>query len=124
MPIEKIKRLWNELDSGFNLSLKGQHTGKVVLRTVDGADEALFGLISANFLLGGVQLSEIREILTNPVGVLDLGGSSLEVSIAGYDHILGTHDDVLVSFKSLGMSQGRLAVASMDESGKCQFGTV
>ena len=118
------KMLWESLDKNLRIALLGEHTGLLSMETVDGAEEALFGLISANYLLSEIGISSIHHPLESPVSVFDLGGSSLEVSLAGPDRIVGSRDDVLVSFRSLGTHQVRRKIEALDIDGRCLFGSV
>lgn len=113
--LESLKR-----DLGSSLS-EELHTGILALQTLEGTDEALFGLLASNFILGKLPLGDIGKPIPDPFGILDLGGSSLEVSSAGEDGIIGTQDDVLISFKSLGLEKLKQAVLP---NKVCEFGTV
>ena len=116
--------LWASMKRDLTSALQAVHSGSLSVRTVDGLDEALFGLLSSNYLLSDMTVNDIGSPLISPVSVLDLGGSSLEVSLVGPDKIAGSNDDVLISFKTLGMSQFRERVSIVDGAGACNFGTV
>ena len=124
MAEDAIEKLWSEMARGLTNFLGDIHHGLITMRTLQGVDEALYGLISANYLVSNLPIAAINGILETPVGVLDLGGSSLELSLPGVDRMLGTHDDILLSFSSLGMSQARTAVGLRDHARVCEFGSV
>ena len=117
-------RLFASMRDDLGRTLADKHTGALSLRTVDGIDEALYGLLASNYLLGDVAASNLSIPLKDPIGVMDLGGSSLEVSLVGEDQIVGTSDDILVSYKSLGLTQFRERLQILDETGTCRFETV
>ncbi len=120
LPQESRDHLWKHL--GISLSERfSDHMGEINLQVLDGDDEALFGLLSANYLVHNISLRDINSPLSDPVGVLDLGGSSLEVAIAGDDQIVGSHDDVLVSFTSLGLRKMWDKLVSTNSSTVCLF---
>lgn len=116
--------LWSTIAADIPAAIGSIHRGTFELRTVEGIDEALYGLISSNFLLSDLPLSNLGNVISQPVGVLDLGGSSLEVSLVGRDNIVGSHDDVLRTYKSLGLSQFRERVRVKDVLRSCEFGNV
>ena len=122
LPEELRERLWKHLASSLSASFH-DHLGKIELQILDGDDEALFGLISANYLVHDIRPTEIHTPLPDPVGVLDLGGSSLEVAIAGDDKIVGSHDDVLVSFTGLGLRKMWDKLSANNSSSLCLFET-
>ena len=96
------KKLWAELAELLEMNL-----GKVEIKmhAIHGKDEAFFGLVSANFLFPG------------GVGILDLGGSSVEIAHAGDDEVLGSDDDVLVTHANLGTEKVRRLVDTACEPG-------
>ena len=112
--------LWDQMRNTFDSKLDG-HLGRVELSVLDGKDEALFGLLSANYLLNDIRLDDIKSPLPEPVGVLDLGGSSLEVAVAGADNIVGSHDDILISFTGLGLRSIMERLAENDSANVCSF---
>ena len=116
--------LWTSLRNNLDEALVDTYYGELTLRVVEGADEAMYGLISSNYLVGGLSLRNDALPLASPVGVLDLGGSSLELALVGDDMRPGTEDDLLVSFRSLGMYQFRQLVEKIDSSAYCKFETV
>lgn len=120
LPVEIRSRLWDQMRNTFSAAL-ADHLGPVVLSVLDGNDEALFGLLSANYLVGDVRLIHINSPLSAPVGVLDLGGSSLEVAVAGEDKVVGSHDDVLISFTGLGLRNMMERLAQTDSTNACAF---
>jgi hypothetical protein len=114
--------LWKELTRDLLGALAGVHKGTLHMQTLEGTDEALFGLLASNYIISSMDLSALGKPIEDPLGILDLGGSSLEVSIAGPDKIIGSDDDVLIIFKSLGLDKLRDLVVPGD--GSCLFGTV
>lgn len=118
------EQLWVLISRRLEERLKDVHRGPISLRTLDGRDEALYGLLSSNYLLNGISSDELADPLLSPVGVLDLGGSSFEISLVGVDSIAGTHDDVLLTYKNLGMLQFRIRIGARDSKGVCRFGSV
>lgn len=121
---EVKEKLWSSMELFLGQGLKAIHTGTLSLRTVDGTDEAMYGLLSSNYLLNEIEHSALNSPLETPVGVLDLGGSSLEISLVGPDGIAGTSDDILISFRSLGMLNFRGKISENDRGGVCRFETV
>ena len=117
-------QLWNVLREDIELALTGRHTGSLSLMALNGVDEALYGLLSANFLLRDSLSGDETSSIPGSIGVLDLGGSSLEISLVGSDLPPGTEDDVLVSFKSLGLQLFRKRIEDADRSNVCKFATV
>lgn len=113
--------LWHVLKLELKSALSNLHKGLMHLRTLDGTDEAFFGLLASNYILGEMSLADLEKPMNDPVGILDLGGSSLEVSSAGDDQIIGTRDDILISFKSLGLERLRSRISAEPF---CDFGTV
>lgn len=112
------------LRQGIELALGDRFSDRIHIRTVEGIDEALFGLLSANYLVGSLSVDDVKSVLKSPIGVLDLGGSSLEVSLAGPDSAIGSEDDVLVSFKSLGTNRVKEALLRNGMFEKCELATV
>ena len=112
--------LWENLTTKLHGVFEA-HQGALHIKVIDGDDEALFGLLSANYLLNDLPLSHINLPLSAPVGVLDLGGSSLEIAIAGDDRVVGTHDDILISFQNLGLKKMWLKLADMNVTSHCLF---
>jgi len=121
---EKQAKLWEVLRADIELTLSGVHNATLSLMALDGIDEALYGLLSANYLLNDYIYETHPVSESVGVGVLDLGGSSLELSLVGPDLQAGTDDDVLISFKSLGLQQFRKRVEELDSQGVCRFETV
>ncbi len=118
------QKLWESMKSDLGKALSQVHAGMLSIRVVDGADEALYGLVSSNYLVGDLSPQNVTGSLLAPVGVLDLGGSSLEMSLVGDDLRAGTDDDLLISFRSLGMFKFRNKVEQSDPSGYCRFESV
>jgi hypothetical protein len=122
---DKLKsKLWSSIASDIPAAIGKLHRGTFELRTVEGIDEALYGLISSNFLLSDLPLSNLAKTISHPVGVLDLGGSSLEVSLVGRDNIVGSHDDFLRTYKSLGLARFRERIRVKGDLKSCEFGNV
>lgn len=115
------EELWHVLNLELKSALSNLHKGLMHLQTLDGTDEAFFGLLASNYILEQMSLADLEKPMKDPVGIVDLGGSSLEVSSAGDDQIIGTHDDILISFKSLGLERLRSLIF---EEPFCEFGTV
>jgi hypothetical protein len=111
------------MEERLNKLLDPTHTGSLRLAAVHGNDEALFGLLSANYLIGDATASSMTGPIDQPVGVFDLGGSSLELSMAGGDKIIGSDDDVLISFRSMGLQQMRDRMKAKDSERLCSFET-
>jgi len=120
LPQELRQRLWEHLRVSLPSSFP-DHAGRIDLQILDGDDEAFFGLLSANYLVNDVPLGDIKGPLTDPVGVLDLGGSSLEVAVAGDDRIVGSHDDVLISFTGLGLRKVWDRLIERNATTQCLF---
>jgi len=113
--------MWQYMEERLLVLLDVNHTGRLKLTTVHGNDEALFGLLSANYLLGEAEPTMMHLPLHETVGVFDLGGSSLELSMAGQDNVIGSDDDVLISFKTMGLQQMRSRINTKDGEGYCLF---
>lgn len=107
-----------ELMSGVLEGLTKHIDGKIHVKVMHGMEEALFGLFATNYLVGGLRLHQVSDKLSHPIGVLDLGGSSLEISLAGPDATMGSHDDLLYSFTDLGTNRVK---ALLEERGQLQY---
>jgi hypothetical protein len=122
---EKLRtELWEVMRMDMEIALAGIHGGYLALQVLDGTDEALYGLLAANYIVGDYNPSMPTDVLSSSVGVLDLGGSSLEVSLVGDDLKPGTEDDVLISFGTLGIYKFYDQFQLLDGSGSCDFGRV
>ena len=96
--------LWKTFRQNLLPKLPG-YSGDLKLEAIEGTAEAFYGLVSAN------------HIFESGIGVLDLGGSSVEIAHVGEDGIVGTSDDVLVTHAQLGTEKIRGTAA-----GFCDFG--
>lgn len=117
-------QLMGAIQRGLLERLSDVNHGPIHVRTVDGIDEALYGLLAANFLLNSVSIQNLTSPLASPIAVMDLGGSSLEVALVGDDMVAGTADDVLVSFKSLGLVAFRDKMHVATSERPCRFENV
>eukprot|EP00884_Botryococcus_braunii_P022473 jgi/Botrbrau1/890/Bobra.0167s0013.1 len=94
-------------------------------RVMDGQDEGVYGWLAVNYLLGRLQAGPVPQQMTAPgppqppdldtLGVLDLGGSSLEVTYldpSGTQDPLAQHVDVVL----MGVSY-RLSTHTLHEYG-------
>lgn len=62
------EQLWVLISRRLEDKLKDVHRGPISLRTLDGVDEALYGLLSSNYLLNGISSDELADPLLSPVG--------------------------------------------------------
>lgn len=108
LPEDVQSVMWSEIS---DLLIERLGEIEIKMHAIHGIDEAFYGLVSANFLIGGV-------------GVLDLGGSSVEIAHAGDDGILGTDDDVLITHSGLGTEKVRRLVDTSCEPGNQNSGIV
>ena len=86
--------MWDSIKTGLE-ARNTTYAGNLFLEAIEGTAEAFYGLVSANHILG------------KSVGVWDLGGSSVELAHAGQDRLVGTADDVLVTYSGLGTEKMR-----------------
>jgi hypothetical protein len=124
LPTDERSDLLKGISGILNDTLNGKFQGPLHVRAVDGMQEALSGLIAANFIVHGLGLKDFANPLTEPLGVLDLGGSSLEISLPGPDAAVGSHDDILISFPDLGTNKLKHRLARESDLTVCDFGVV
>ncbi len=123
-----VRQLGSEVQAkfmrGLNDLFRSTLDDSVQAEVVTGMEEAQFGLFSANYLVGALHLHQVTDPLSRPLGVLDLGGSSLEISLAGPDDTMGSHDDILFSFTDLGTNRVKKLLEEKGLLRYCDFANV
>ncbi|XP_053365849.1 ectonucleoside triphosphate diphosphohydrolase 6 [Clarias gariepinus] len=100
LPGEKASHLLNKVKEVFDASLFPQRADSVSI--MDGTDEGVSAWITVNFLLGGLQGSEVPT-----VGMLDLGGGSTQITFSPQDEktIQTSPIDYVTSFQMFNTSR-------------------